>query len=164
MAHGTKKMREEFRPAIDLLQKDLAELERKIAETKMTINRLHEAAGDPLPYPEAELSNKKGGIPRHRSTRIRPDTFYGKPITTAAREYLEMRKSADMGPASPREVFEALKLGGYRFSTKDETNAMIGVRATLRKNSSIFHRLPSGEYGLLSWYPNAKAPKDDSDD
>ena len=32
----------------------------------------------------------------------------------------------------------------------------------MRKNS-IFHRIPSGEWGLLSWFPNAKIEKDDDD-
>ena len=29
----------------------------------------------------------------------------------------------------------------------------------MRKNSSIFHRLPNGQYGLTAWYPNMKRPK-----
>jgi hypothetical protein len=38
------------------------------------------------------------------------------------------------------------------------------LRQILRKNSSIFHRLPHGAYGLLSWYPNAKPAKADDDE
>jgi hypothetical protein len=146
-------MRAEFQPAIEALQRELADFERKVAETKTTINRLCQAAGEETPYPDVEAATKP------TIAAIRPDTFYGKAITTAAREYLEMRRAANLGPATPREVYDALVRGGYRFATKDETNAIIGVRATLRKNSSIFHRLPNGEYGLLSWYPNAKGPR-----
>jgi hypothetical protein len=94
---------------------------------------------------------------------LRPDSFYGKSITTAAREYLDMRRAAGLGPATPREIYEALVKGGYTFETKDETNAIIGVRATIRKSSSIFHRLPNGTYGLLGWYPNARASKSDDE-
>ena len=31
-----------------------------------------------------------------------------------------------------------------------------GLRIALTKNSVTFYRLPSGAYGLLEWYPNAK--------
>ena len=77
--------------------------------------------------------------------------------------YLEMRKAQGLGPATPREIFESLKDGGYQFETKDETNAMIGLRALLRKNTVTFHKLPSGTYGMASWYPDAKKPKVTSD-
>jgi hypothetical protein len=146
-------MREEFRPAIEALQKDLGDLERKAAETKATINRLCEIAGAPPLY--ADVS---GGT-QPTLAAIRADTFYGKVMTTAAREFLEMRRSAGLGPATPRDIYEGLKKGGFAFDTKIESNAITGVRNTLRKNSSIFHRLPNGEYGLLNWYPRAKAPK-----
>ncbi len=51
-----------------------------------------------------------------------------------------------------------MKGGGYKFETASEENAKTGVRNALRTSSSIFHRLPNGHYGLLSWYPSAKAP------
>ncbi|WP_213742072.1 hypothetical protein [Bradyrhizobium sp. dw_411] len=144
-------MREQFLPAIDALQKDLAELEKKISETKSMINRLCELAGEPPMYADIQTSS----APQTLSS-IQADTFYGKVITTASREYLEMRKAAGLGPASPREIYEALKQGGFKFDTKIENNAITGVRNTLRKASAIFHRLPNNEYGLLKWYPRAK--------
>src|ERR1043166_1968721 len=149
-------MREEFRPAIEALQRDLADLERKVNETKTTINRLCEIAGSPAIYADV------GATTQPSVTSIKGDTFYGKVLTTAAREYLEMRKAANLGPATPREIYEALVKGGFAFETKVEANAITGLRATLRKNSSIFHRLPGprGEYGLLAWYPRAKRVKD----
>jgi hypothetical protein len=146
-------MREQFQPAIEALQSDLADLERQVAETKQVINRLCARAGIDLLYPDtAQTATTSVGA-------LRPDSFYGKSITTAAREYLDMRRAAGLGPATPREIYEALVKGGYTFETKDETNAIIGVRATIRKSSAIFHRLPNGTYGLLSWYPNARATK-----
>ncbi len=151
-------MREQFQPAIEALQSDLADLERQVAETKQVINRLCTRAGMEQLYPDAS--------PTAGATvgALRPDSFYGKSITTAAREYLDMRRAAGLGPATPREIYEALVKGGYTFETKDETNAIIGVRATIRKSSAIFHRLPNGTYGLLGWYPNARASKSDDDD
>jgi hypothetical protein len=90
---------------------------------------------------------------------IRPDTFYGKKMGTAAREFLEMRRAAQQGPAKPREVFDALKQGGFQFETRDDNIAMVSLRAMLRKNTVMFHKLPNGAYGLRNWYPNAKPQK-----
>jgi hypothetical protein len=147
-------MREEFRPAIEALQKDLADLQKKASDTKSTINRLCELAGAPPMYDDVAEDGSQPTI-----TTLRADTFYGKVINTAAREYLQMRKAAGLGPATARDIYENLKRGGFAFDTKIENNAITGVRNTLRKNSSIFHKLPNGEYGLLSWYPRAKAAK-----
>jgi len=152
-------MRDEMKPAIDALLVELADQEKQVIETKLLINRLCARAGMEVMFPDAASASGSASI-----ASIRPDSFYGKVLNTAAREYLEMRKSANLGPATPREVYEALVKGGYAPDTKDETNAIIGVRATLRKNSSIFHRLPNGTYGLLSWYPNAKPQRDDDED
>ncbi|MBS0471963.1 MAG: hypothetical protein JSR60_12875 [Proteobacteria bacterium] len=152
-------MREEMKPAIDALLVDLADQEKQVVETKLLINRLCTRSGMEAMFPDAAAAASTGTI-----GSIRPDSFYGKVLNTAAREYLEMRKAANLGPATPREVYEALVKGGYAPDTKDETNAIISVRATLRKNSSVFHRLPNGTYGLLSWYPNAKPQRDDDED
>jgi len=151
-------MREEMKPAIDALLTDLADQEKQVIETKLLINRLCSRSGMELLFPDAAAAANSAGV-----GAIRPDSFYGKVLNTAAREYLEMRKAANLGPATPREVYEALVKGGYAPDTKDETNAIIGVRATLRKNSSVFHRLPNGTYGLLSWYPNAKPQREDEE-
>jgi hypothetical protein len=151
-------MPEQQNAAIAELQSYLADLERQAAETKQVINGLCKRAGmDPL-YPDtAQATSAAVGA-------LRSDSFYGKPMTSAAREYLEMRRAAGLGPATPREIFEALEKGGYTFETKDETTAIISVRGTIRKSSSIFHRLPNGAYGLLSWYPAARPNKDDDED
>src|SRR5216684_5343313 len=152
-------MKEEFKPAIAALQSDLQDIERKAAETKRAINRLCELAGAPAMYAVTDTDSSRPSL-----TTLRNDQFYGKVMNTAAREYLEMRKAANLGPATPREIYEALVSGGFKFDTKIETNAITGLRQILRKNSSIFHRLPHGAYGLLAWYPNAKAVKPDDDD
>jgi hypothetical protein len=152
-------MREEFKPAIAALQSDLQDIEKKAAETKRAINRLCELAGAPPMYAVTDTDSSRPSV-----TTLRNDQFYGKVMNTAAREYLEMRKAANLGPATPREIYEALVTGGFKFDTKIETNAITGLRQILRKNSSIFHRLPHGAYGLLAWYPNAKAVKPDDDD
>lgn len=146
-------MRQEFQPAIEALQKDLQEQERKVIETKNTINRLCEIAGMEPIYPDA------GGVSQPSITAIKSDTFYGKSVITAAREYLDMRKAANLGPASPRDVYEALKKGGFEFGSKVETNSITVVRQAMSKQTSVFHKLPTGDYGLIKWYPKAKAQK-----
>jgi hypothetical protein len=83
---------------------------------------------------------------------------------TAAREYLEMRKARNLGPARPKEIHRAMVDGGFQFDTKDETVAMVSLRAMLRKNTVMFHKLPNGSYGLKSWYPHARPSKVGDDD
>lgn len=154
-----KNMRDEMKPAIDALLVELGDQEKQVIETKLLINRLCARSQMEPMFPDAAASASSGAI-----GTIRPDSFYGKVLNTAAREYLEMRRAANLGPATPREVYEALAKGGYASEAKDEVTATTIVRATLRKNSSIFHRLPNGTYGLLSWYPNAKPQRDDDEE
>jgi hypothetical protein len=152
-------MSDAFAPAIAALQSDLAEAERKARELKSTINVLCKHAGVPELYPNVETETSGPSV-----TSIRADTFYGKVINTAAREFLEMRKAAGLGPATPREIYDAMVAGGFQFETKSEQVALVSLRSNLRKNSKTFHKLPNGQYGLLSWYPNAKATKPSDDD
>lgn len=150
-------MTDAFAPAIAALQGDLRDLERKTREIKNTINALCKHGGAAEMYPN--LANEDGVA---QVSGIKADTFYGKTQATAAREYLDMRKASNQGPATPREIYEALVQGGFQFETGVEVNRMVGLRSNLRKNSKTFHRLPNGQYGLLAWYPNAKAAKPSS--
>jgi hypothetical protein len=153
-------MTDAFAPAIAALQSELADIERKARELKSTINVLCKHAGTPELYPNLQTEGSGPTV-----TAIRADTFYGKVINTAAREYLEMRKTAGLGPATPREIYDALVAGGFQFEAKNDQVALVGLRSNLRKNSKTFHKLPNGQYGLLSWYPNAKPSKSsDADD
>lgn len=144
-------MDEQFAPAIAALQKKLSGIEDEARAIKSSINTLCSVAGAPPMYVIEDESSASV------ITNIQADTFYGKTIGGAAREYLEMRRRANMGPASTREVFDALVKGGFQFDTANDNNAMISLGSTMRKNSKMFHKLPNGKYGLLSWYPNAKA-------
>lgn len=152
-------MTDAFAPAIAALQSDLLDLERKARELKNTINVLCSHAGMQEMYPNVD--NEVGAI---SIGSIKADTFYGKVIGTAAREYLEMRKAANLGPATPRDIYDALVQGGFQFDTKSEQVALVSLRSNLRKNSRTFHKLPNGQYGLLAWYPNAKPSKWGDDD
>lgn len=151
-------------PAIHELEKDFEDVEKKQAHSLELINTLRAKAGlGPYQRTAPGMNGASGG----GISEIRPDTFYGKKLQTAAREYLEMRKAKDLGPATPRDIFDALKDGGYQFGASSDDVALVGLRAMLRKRSQFFHRLPNGNYGLTIWYPHAKVPKvsdEDSDD
>lgn len=144
-------MQEKLEAAIEVLKERLAEQERKIGDTKRLINELCQEAGIAPLYPDADHGSQSVG------GSITGDTFYGDPsVTTAARRFLEMRKAARQGPASTREIYDALKAGNFQFETEDANNAMTNIRATMRKNSSIFHRLPDNRWGLRGWYDRIK--------
>lgn len=156
-------MNQDFAPAIAALQGELKEIEKKAREIKGAINTLCKLSGSPEMFTITD-EQEIGSI-----ANIRADTFYGKTISSAAREYLEMRRAANLGPATTRDIFDALVKGGFKFDTANDNNSMISLGSTLRKNSKVFHRLPTGQFGLLAWYPNAKAEKggketDDSQD
>ncbi len=141
--------------AIAKLQEKLAQQLDAVRRTKTAINAICEAFDLPLMYTDVDH------VPTIGST-IRSDQFYGQPLATCTRAILEMRKSANRGPASVNDIFDALTSGGYSFETKDADNAKRGLRISLRKNAA-FHKLPGGQWGLTEWYPNAKKTRDDDE-
>jgi hypothetical protein len=149
----------------DHIKQTIADLERKVQEyeahslrVKTTINELCAMADLPPRYAEAELNKTHGA-----GFVIRSDQFHARPLATIVREYLEMRKRADLGPASTEEIYAALAEGGYAFNTKTEQIARISLNNAINKNP-IFYKLPNKKWGLLEWYPKAKRNDDDSED
>jgi hypothetical protein len=152
-------MSDDFAPAIAVFEKIIAEAERKAAEARRSINALYQARGLQPPYADDAAGQRASATsPSPVPMQVRRDTFYGKKQMTAIRELLEMRRAqGEEGPATPREVVNGLKAGGYRFETKSDDIALIGVRALMRKATNVFHKLPgTNAYGLVTWYPNAK--------
>ena len=148
----------EFDPAIAAFERRREDALKNAAEYERTINSLCKEAGYPIRYPGAESS--AGPTPgAGRVQQISDDTFYGQKQTPAMRSYLEMRRAQGLGPATPREIYDAIKAGGYVFEARDAETALVGMRALLRTQPNVFHRLPQGTYGLTSWYPDAKKPK-----
>ncbi len=141
---------------LEQAKRKLVEQEAAVISTKKFINQLCEFGGKPPLYPKIEAPDGAVGV-----GAITRDSFYGKSVTTAVREYLEMRKGSGLGAATHGEIIEALKAGAFDFTTisPDEVVAQRGVAITLAKNSSIFHKLPNGNWGLLVWYPEAKERK-----
>lgn len=151
-----------FQPAIDELEKELqakekelGELERNANALLATINLLRSKAGQP-PRTSVFGGDRKAASddPATGLISLRHDSFFGKKMATSAREYLEMRKAA--GPAQFKEIFAALKQGGYQFDTKDDRTAQASLRSLISKYATIFQKLPNGTWGLKSWYPDAK--------
>lgn len=155
-----------FQPAIEELEKELEELERDARALRATINLLRTKANLPsiAESPRNRVFSEEPGPSGGILSQIRPDTFYGKKMGTAAREYLEMRKTRNLGPAKPKEIHQAMVAGGFQFDTKDETVAMVSLRAMLRKNTVMFHKLPNGSYGLKSWYQHVRPSKASGDE
>lgn len=150
--------------AIEALERRLADMERKGNALVEVINDLRKEDGLPPRPPFGRGGGGSTDTPGATVTlsQIRPDTFYGKKLQTAVREYLEMRKAEEAGPAKPRVIYEAITSGGYEFEAKTPDVALVGLRALLRKRSNVFEKLPNGTYGLTSWYPGAKRAKSTS--
>jgi hypothetical protein len=150
-----------LQPAIDMLEGDLAELERQANGLLVSINLLRKRAGMPprqsgFGQPGAESGGASGGS----KIKLHSDTFTGKKLSAAVREYLDMRKKAGGdAPATSREIFDALKEGGFASGAKDNATALIVLRTMLRKNTTTFAKLQNGKFGLRSWYPNFKPSK-----
>jgi len=135
-------------------EEELRKHESEVSRIKRTINDLCRMAGSPLRYADSEIDSdgRSGGI-------IRSDEYYGQPLATAVRMILERRRAAGQGATTVAQLYDDLIAGGYKFDTKDATNAKRGLRISLTKNP-IFHRVPNGSYGMKDWYPNAKSESD----
>lgn len=141
---------------LEQAKRKLAEQEQAVTDTKKFINQLCQFSGSPPLFLIEDEKPFGAGI-----GSIQRDSFYGKSVTTAVRELLEMRKASGLGAATHAEIIEALKTGGFDFETLSTESAVAqrAVSITLGKNSSIFHKLPNGNWGLLVWYPEAKEKK-----
>lgn len=142
----------EFNLVVGRLIKTIDELEGALTQKKRLVNELCQEYGRPLRFAEVESVRSRG------VGTLKRDQFYGKPLATAIREYLEMRGPSDkggLGAAAVNEIFSALTEGGFKFETKNEANAKRGLRIALSKNTVTFHRVGES-YGLLEWYPNAR--------
>jgi hypothetical protein len=153
-----------FQPAIDALEKDYADLGRQASGLLQSINLLREKAGLPphpggWQQPDAGSSGPSGS--GSSPVKLHSDAFTGKKLGSAVREYLELRKKSGVdAPATSREIFDALKDGGFISGAKDDATGLVVLRTMLRKNTVMFAKLQNGKYGLRAWYPNLKPTRD----
>jgi hypothetical protein len=147
-------MDEHWDQTLAAMQNSIQRLERELADEKRAVNSVCKSAKRPSLYPDVDTAAQAS------IGSIRRDQWYGQGVSTAIREYLVIRRSANLGPATVNEIYDALVSGGYAFDAKDAENSKRGLRISLTKNTAIFHRLPDGShFGLLEWYPEAKRQK-----
>ena len=144
-------MNEQLKSAIEVLQQQLQDQEREVAETKRLINKLCERGGQQAIYPDADVEATSSLAAMQR------DQFYGKALGEAMEAYLHMRRASRLGPATVNEMYDDLVRGGYVFNAKNQANAKRSIYIALGKKTDVFHKLPGRDdeflFGLLEWYP-----------
>src|ERR1051326_381811 len=149
-------MSDNIKKTIEDMQVELRKHEEQVVTTKKLINQLCVYAKMEQMYPDSELQASTGSL------IVQRNSFFGRPLTGCLRDYLEMRKRSNLGPAPLNDIFEALKAGGYDLQTisaKGEADQKRGVAISLGKNTVTFIRLPTDDWGLLEWYPSIKEKK-----
>lgn len=134
-------------------ERDLEQQLAQVRDTKRLINGLCKLIGQPSRYTDIDTPESKIG------SVTRGDEYYGKPLAQVVRAILEDRQRTGLGPASVNELYTAMVAGGYQFENANEDNSKRGLRISLAKNSQTFHKLPSGKFGLLAWYPAVREPR-----
>lgn len=137
--------------AIDVLEEQLAGLIEQGKNLKRTINGLSVAGGEAAPY--SDIDSPVTG----QSRTILPDQFFGRGLVTAVKDYLKLK-----GRAAPsREIFDALKAGGFEFSAGDEKLQYRGFTISLSKSARHFvYVKPTDSWGLPEFYPGYIAKKE----
>jgi hypothetical protein len=138
--------------AVEVLLEQLEVQLQEVSDTKKTINGLCRRMGKEPMFPDASTEQLGVGP-------IRPDQYFGRPLSTVAQEFLERRKQACMAD----EIMKGLTQGGFDFKAIgwQEKDWLRLFSITLAKNSKAFFRLPNGTFGLASWYPEARRDRDE---
>jgi hypothetical protein len=138
--------------AVEVLLEQLQVQQQEVAETKRMVNGLYKRMGKEPMFADV-VTEQIGFGP------IRPDQYFGRPLSTVAQEFLERRKQAC--PAD--EILKGLTQGGFDFKSLgwQEKDWLRLFSITLAKNSKAFLRLPNGTFGLASWYPEARRERDE---
>jgi hypothetical protein len=122
----------------------------EVGKLKKTANMIADMAGQSPIYADVDEESRTVGP-------TRPDAYYGKPLATAVREYLEFRRQA----VPVEEIQKGLAQGGFDFSSmgwpKGSTLRYLAI--SIAKNTNVFHKLPNGMWGLNVWYPEATEKK-----
>jgi hypothetical protein len=133
----------------------LAVKEAELIDIRKFINQVCEFAGRPLRYSGEELVAAGAGSVDRPPKEIARNEFYGRPLASCVRDYLERRmRGGGIREATLDEIFAALELGNYDLKKHgDSRDAMRrGVAISLAKNAKAFHKLPNGDWGLTDWY------------
>jgi len=145
---------EHIQKTIDQANEKIRQLEVEIISHKRLVNQLCAFAKLEPQYADESLQPEGAA-----QLTVKRNSFFGQPLSTCVRGFLEMRGKAKLGPASLDEIFGALKTGGFdleQISTKSDSEQKRGLAITLGKNSVMFIRLPNDDWGLVDWYPGYK--------
>jgi hypothetical protein len=136
----------EISKSIEPLVEELNSILKKASEIKKVINQICALEGNQPMYLDVDYTPSVNG------SSISTDQFFGKGLSTAAKEYLRMRGRAATG----QEIFEALKKGGFQFQDKGK-DQLKNFTNSLSKNRYDFVMVPGLEensYGLWEFYPD----------
>ena len=142
-------MEESLEQAIEVLKQKVEEKAKELNEAKKAVNQFCVCIG------ETPIYEINGGSVGALTTDLKGHEYYMKPTATVVADILE-RRGETGGPATVKEIFEQMKAGGYLFEAKSDENAMRGLRQSITKNSTKFHKLPNGKIGLTKWFPELK--------
>jgi hypothetical protein len=142
-------MSEKLEGAIEEVEGQIRELESKVLEHKKAVNILCGLMGREPKY-SIEVREDV-----NTTVAVSGDAYYGKETSEVIADILRRRKRANKGPATVADIFEAMKEGGFHFEASNDANRKRGIYISLGKNP-LFHKLPTGAYGLAEWYPAAK--------
>jgi hypothetical protein len=135
------------------LESRLKELDTEAQRIKTAINCLCEVMGRAPMYDEVVQNNKK-------SSRTRPDEYYGRPLATVITEVFEKRKAAELGAATLDEIYNELIAGGCKFTGKNDGIKKRGLAISMSKNPKFHHLLSNDTWGLTEWYPTARESRE----
>jgi len=147
-----EEMDDRISAAIEVLVEQLTDQEKRVSDTKRTINSLLQSMGEPPAYDDVDSVSS--------SLKMRRDEFYGKPFATAAQMYLQRRKQA----CTADEIMKGLEQGGFDFRVTEwkEKDRLRSLAISLAKNNKVFHKLPNNTFGLASWYENVVRREEDA--
>lgn len=131
----------------------LAKVMADAAKIKHHINGLFELEGEPPKYPSDEIAT--GTAPPVRSSQIRADQFFGRPVATVVKEILIPRQDKE-GAILLDELFAILAKGGFELEGKDEQTKKRILASIIGRNPAFVKVPQSGAIGLADWYPTAK--------
>lgn len=143
-------MADHFAATIQAVVADIEAKEAEVRRQKQLVNLLCEQAGQEPRYTGVDEQPKSSAL------QFRGDEFFNQPLNRAIRNYLDRRHKADLGPATPEQILEALIAGGYDGFSENEAEALNSLKISLGKSSHTFVKLQNGKYGIKDWYGPTK--------
>lgn len=132
----------------------LAQQQAEVAKTKGFINQLLEFDGKEPMFSADEIAGAgASGAPAAAAggsvLSIEPGQFLGKPLASAVKTILEIRKKA----MEVDDLHAGLMRGNFDFGTTDKEAQKRALRISLGKNIAAFRKLPNSDmFGLTEWY------------